>query len=197
MDATFWSFDDDNGPNAWSDGAPVDFSPSATAQAFYDIGSVNLAVETGDGTATNGTTPVDDSGAVTVNPSANTEISAQLTAVNAGSGTPPGPVTIDVVFGSSDVTAQLGLSNASEAAPTEDAETGEPDYFWALPAMALSRLREQRHCHRDSRHSGHGRFRAPGGRDVQPRMVRAAALGVGPATAMARLLLHQFDQRAE
>ena len=140
VDATFWSFDDDNGPNAWSDGAPVDFSPSAKAEVFYDIGSVNLAVETGDGTATNGTTPVDDGGAVTVNPSANAEISAQLTAVNAGSGTPPGPVTIDVVFGSSDVTAQLGLSNASEAAPTEDAETGEPDYFWALPAMALSRL---------------------------------------------------------
>jgi hypothetical protein len=129
INATFTSFDD----------APGDFA-SSTASASYDIGPISLAVQAGDGTAVDGTTPVANGATVTVSPSSVNEFSTQLSSVIAASGTPPGPLTIDVMVNSTDVTSALGLGTGSENGPSSDPGTGQVDYFWTVPAGALSSL---------------------------------------------------------
>jgi hypothetical protein len=129
VDATFTPFDD----------SPGDFA-SSTATASYDIGPVSLAAQVGDGTAADGTTPIANGDTVTVPASSSNEFSVQLSSVYPQSGTPPGPLAIDVTVGTTDETSALGLGTGSEDAPTSDPGTGLDDYFWTLPAGDLSSL---------------------------------------------------------
>ena len=130
VDATFSSYSD----------APGDFATTSPAvQAFYDIGAVGLTTGTEDLT-TSGVQSVTDSGTVTVVPSDPNEISVQMGAVASGNGTPPGPLSVDVVDGTTDETAAVGITTPSESAPSADAATGQTDYFWTIPADALSGL---------------------------------------------------------
>jgi large repetitive protein len=130
VDVSFASFDD----------APGDFAPSATVSEFYDVGAVNFAAGVGDGRVADGTTAISDGDTVTVDPSANNEFSVNLSAVVPGSGTPPGPVDIDVASGTTDETSQLGLGDGTENAPDADPGTGINDYFWTLPPGDLTQL---------------------------------------------------------
>jgi hypothetical protein len=73
---------------------------------------------------------------------ASTEFSAALNTPDSENGTPPGPLVIDVTTGSgstsADVTSTVVSGDASEADPSADPETGQTDYFWTIPAGALS-----------------------------------------------------------
>jgi len=128
VDATFFTFTD----------GPGDFAASPLQSAAYDIGSVTLNVVAGDGVLADGTSPVAQGGTVTVTPSSPAEFSAALSAVNTGNGTPPGPLLIDIVVGVTDETSTLVTPSASQAAPTSDPGTGQTDYFWTIPANALT-----------------------------------------------------------
>ncbi|MFZ0251671.1 MAG: Ig-like domain repeat protein [Acidimicrobiales bacterium] len=127
--ATFTSFDD----------SPGDFATS-TASASYDIGPVSLAAQVGDGTASDGTTAIANGDTVTVPASSLNEFSVQLSSVYPQSGTPPGPLAINVTVGTTDETSALGLGTGSQPAPASDPGTGLDDYFWTLPAGDLSSL---------------------------------------------------------
>ena len=66
--------------------------------------------------------------------------SADLEAVVSGNGTPPGPLDIDIVVGSTDETTRLFTQDSEEDSPSADAETGLTDYFWTIPANALTAI---------------------------------------------------------
>ncbi len=130
VDATFSSFSD----------APGDFATTSPAvQAFYDIGAVSLTASTEDLTSST-TQSLSNGGTVTVVPADANEISVQLGAVATGNGTPPGPLSVDVVDGTTDETTALGITDPSESAPSSDAATGQVDYFWTIAANELSGL---------------------------------------------------------
>ena len=128
VDATFTSFTD----------SPGDFAASPTETAFYDVGPVSLSVTAGDGSQSDGATTVVNGGTLSVDPATVNEFSVQLAATIPGSGTPPGPLTIDIAQGTTDLTAALGLGTGSEAAPANDPGTDTADYFWTLPTNDLT-----------------------------------------------------------
>ena len=130
VDATFNSFSD----------APGDFAQSATESVFYDIGATTLNVVAGDGVAADGTNPVASGDTVTVDPTSTNEFSAALGAVAAGPETPPGPVTIDIVVGTTDETATLFTQSAEEDSPSSDAGR--------VPPITTGRFRQR--CSRPS-----------------------------------------------
>ena len=130
VDATFFPFSD----------SPGDFAQSPTESAYYDIGATTLGVVVGDGVAADGTDPVANGDTVTVDPTGTTEFSADLGAVVGGQGTPPGPLTIDIVVGTTDETATLFAQSAEEDSPSTDAGTGATDYYWTIPANALTSI---------------------------------------------------------
>jgi hypothetical protein len=129
VDATFFP---------WSDG-PGDFASSPQVAGFYDIGTVSLDAEAGDTAPTDAITPVPNGGTVSVTASSSSEFSATLNAVATGGGTPPGPVVLDITTGSgTDITSTVVTQDASQDVPSSDPETGASDYFWIIPAGALS-----------------------------------------------------------
>ena len=127
VDATFSSFDD----------SPGDFADSSTVSTTYDIGGVAIPATVGNGTTVTTTVQPPPDNAVNVSAVSVTEISAQLNADVSGSGTPPGPLNIDITSGATDITSTL-IATPSENAPVYDPETGIDDYFWTIGAGALS-----------------------------------------------------------
>ena len=130
VDATFSPYSD----------SPGDFAPSTTESVYYDIGATTLGVVAGDGVAADGTNPVANGDTVTVDPTSTNELSADLEAVVGGNGTPPGPLDIDVVVGTTDETSTLFTQSSEEDAPSSDAGTGATDYYWTIPANALTSI---------------------------------------------------------
>ena len=120
--------------------SPGDFGSSNAASDFYDVGDADLAIEVGDGVQADGTTAVDDGDNVTVDPTATNEFNADLTAADPGDGTPPGPLVIDILVGSTDETTTLVTQDPTEQAPTSDPGTGVTDYFWTIPPGVLTSL---------------------------------------------------------
>jgi hypothetical protein len=130
VDATFSSYDD----------SPGDFAPSNTASTSYDVGDADLTLAVGDGVQTDGTIGVADGDTVPVDPSTVTEISGVLSSADSGDGTPPGPLVVDIIVGSTDETSMLITEDSIQQAPTSDPGTGATDYFWTIPPGALSSL---------------------------------------------------------
>jgi Bacterial Ig-like domain (group 3)/Putative Ig domain len=129
LDATFSSYSD----------APTDFAASNTGSVFYDVGPVDIGLVEGDGDQADGLSALNDGDTLTVDPTANLELSADLTSVIAGIGTPPGPLSIDATMGTQDVTAQLGLNGTLDS-PANDPGTGQSDYYWTIPPGDLTSL---------------------------------------------------------
>ena len=117
-----------------------DFASSNTASVDYDIGAVTLGMTASDGTASDGTAPIANGDTVTVDPTSPNEFSADLEAVVGGQGTPPGPLDIDFTVGATDETATLFTQPSEEDAPSGDPGTGGTDYFWTIPANALTSI---------------------------------------------------------
>ena len=113
---------------------------SNTASVDYDIGAVTLAITASDGTAADGTAPIANGDTVAVDPTSPNELSADLEAVVGGQGTPPGPLDIDFTVGATDETATLFTQPSEEDAPSNDPGTGATDYFWTIPANALTSI---------------------------------------------------------
>jgi hypothetical protein len=133
VDASFSSFSDAPGTG--------DFAASSAQPTFaYDVGTVNLAVQVGDGAESDGTSPVSDGDTVTVDPAQTAEFSAALSPVDSGNGTPPGPLVFDIMVGSADETATLITQSASEENPSSDPQTGQTDYYWTIPPNALAAI---------------------------------------------------------
>jgi hypothetical protein len=130
VDATFNSFAD----------SPGDFAQSNTASVDYDIGAVTLGMTASDGTAADGTSAIANGDTVTVDPTSTNEFSGDLEAVVGGQGVPPGPVDIDITVGSTDETATLFTQDSEEDSPSSDPGTGATDYFWTIPANALTSI---------------------------------------------------------
>ena len=55
-------------------------------------------------------------------------------------GEPPGPVDIDITVGTTDETATLFTQGSEEDAPSSDPGTEATDYFWTIPANALTSI---------------------------------------------------------
>jgi hypothetical protein len=127
IDATFLPYYD----------GPGDFLASSQVSAFYDVGSVTLGAQAGDTVPTDPISAVPNGGTVSVVGSSNNEFSAVLDAVDAGNGTPPGPLNIAIATSTTDITSTVVTQAASEGAPSLDPETGQSDYYWTVPANAL------------------------------------------------------------
>jgi len=130
VDATYLPFSD----------SPGDFADSPMESVDYDIGATTLNVAAGDGAAADGTAPVAGSDVVTVDPTSTNEFSADLEAVVSGQGSPPGPLDIDILVGSTDETATLFTQPSEEDTPSSDAGTNATDYYWTIPANTLTSL---------------------------------------------------------
>ena len=130
VDATLNSFVD----------SPGDFAQSNTASVDYDIGAVTLGMTASDGTAADGTSAIANGDTVTVDPTSTNEFSGDFEAVVGGQGVPPGPVDIDITVGTTDETATLFTQGSEEDAPSSDPGTGATDYFWTIPANALTSI---------------------------------------------------------